>query len=180
LEEAVIEAAIEFYKRYTQGKGEALIKTAIRKQLGSQQDQAAALRVECEAQIERIDGLVRNLLDNIKPSNRDLVNQRLDELSRERDDAESQLASLNQAVLVEDEIKELLQETIVFASNLDSTLHHGSLDDRRSAIRRCVENISIDRDHGQARIALRLLPTFDGGQATAKTTEVSVPIKIGK
>ncbi|MCH8825186.1 MAG: hypothetical protein IH984_16955 [Planctomycetes bacterium] len=59
-------------------------------------------------------------------------------------------------------------------------VRHGSLDDHSSAIRRCVENIIIDRDNDQAMIVLRLLPTFDGGQATTKTTVLSVPIKIGK
>ncbi len=176
LEETVIEAAIEFYKRYTEGNGEALIKTAIRKQLGSQQEQAAERRVECEAEIERIDALVRNLLDHIKVSNRDIVNQRLDELSRERDGLESQLASLNQAVLEDDEIKELVQETIAFASSLDSTLHHGSLDQRRTALRRCVDGIVIDHPNKRAEMKLRVLPIGLDSHTTPITNTVVIEI----
>ena len=172
----MIEASIEFYKRYTHGNGVALIKTAIREQLGNQQEQAAERRIECEAQIERIDGLVRNLLDHIKVSNRDIVNQRLDELSRERDGIESQLASLNQAVLEDDEIKELVQETIIFASSLDSTLHHGSLDQRRTALRRCVDGIVIDHPNKRAEVKLRVLPIGLDSQATESAKTVIVKL----
>ena len=80
----------------------------------------------------------------------------------------------------EADIKELVQETIIFTSSLESTLNHGLLDDRRSTIRRCVKNIFIDREQGKAIIALRILPTFVGGQATEKTTDVKFPITIGK
>ena len=177
LEEAVVGATVQFYQPYTTAeKGEALIKKAIRKQLGSQQEQAAERRVECEAQIERIDDLVRNLLDHIKVSNRDMVNQRLDELSRERDGLESQLASLNQAVLEDDEIKELVQETIIFASSLDSTLHHGSLDQRRTALRRCVDGIVIDHPNKRAEMKLRVLPIGLDSHTTAITNTVVIEI----
>ena len=133
-------------------------------------------RVECEAQIERIDDLVRNLLDHIKVSNRDMVNQRLDELSRERDGLESQLASLNQAVLEDDEIKELVQETIIFASSLDSTLHHGSPDQRRTALRRCVDGVVIDHPNKRAELKLRVLPIRLDSRATASTKTVIVKL----
>ncbi len=177
LEEAVVGAAVQFYQPYTTAeKGEALIKTAIRKQLGSQQEQAAEQRVECEAEIERIDGLVRNLLDHIKVSNRDIVNQRLDELSRERDGLESQLTSLNQAVLEDDEIQELVQETIIFASSLDSTLHHGSPDQRRTALRRCVDGVVIDHPNKRAEMKLRVLPIGLDSHTTAITNPVVVEI----
>ncbi len=156
-------------KCYTQGNGEALIKTAIRKQLGRQQEQAAERRVACEAQIERIDGLVHNLLDHIKISNRDIVNQRLDELSRDWDGLDSQLASLNQAVLQDDEIRELVQETMIFASSLDSTLHHGSPDQRRTALRRCVDGIVIDHQNKRAEVKLRVLPIGLDSHTTAIT-----------
>ncbi len=176
LEEAVMDALIEFYKRYTQSNSEVLIKTAIRKQLGSQQEQAAERRVDCEAEIERIDGLVRNLLDHIKVSNRDIVNHRLDELSRERDTIESQLASLNQALLEDDEIQELVAETIAFAASLDSTLRHGSLDQRRTALRRCVDGIVIDHPNKRAEMKLRVLPIGLDSHTTAITNTLVIEL----
>ena len=180
LEEAVIKATVKFYKPFTQANGESLILKAIRKRLGSLQKDAAKRRIKCEAEIEKIDNHIRNLLDNINASNRNIANQRLDELTSERNSLESQLASLNLFIMEEADIKELVQETIIFTSSLDSMLNHGLFDDCRSVIRRGVKNIFIDRDQGQAIIALRILPTFVGGQATEKTTDVNVPIKIGK
>ncbi len=177
LEEAVVDAAVQFYQPYTIAeKGEVLIKKAIQQQLGSQQEQAAEQRVECEAESERIYGLVRNLLDHIKVSNRDIVNQRLDELSRERDGLESQLASLNQAVLEDDEIQELVQETIAFAASLDSTLHHGSLDQRRTALRRCVDGAVIDHPNKRAEMKLRVLPIGLDSHTTTITNTVVIEI----
>ena len=58
----MIEGAIEFYKRYTaEGKGETLIKKAIQQQLRTQQEQAAEQRLQCEAEIERIDSFARTV-----------------------------------------------------------------------------------------------------------------------
>ncbi|MCH8824638.1 MAG: recombinase family protein [Planctomycetes bacterium] len=180
LEEAVIKATVKFYKPFTKANGESFILKAIRKQLGSLQKDAAKRRIKCEAEIEKIDDHIRNLLDNINASNRDIANRRLDEITLERNSIESQLASLNLFIMEEADIKELVQETILFTSSLASMLNHGLFDDRRSAIRRCAKNIFIDRDNNQAIIALRILPTFVGGQATEKTTDVKVPILIGK
>ena len=70
----MIEASIKFYKRYTNSKDEALIKEAIQKQLGSQQEEAAERRIECKSEIERIYGLVLNLLDHIKAYSLDIFN----------------------------------------------------------------------------------------------------------
>ncbi|MCH8823859.1 MAG: recombinase family protein [Planctomycetes bacterium] len=180
LEEAVINATGKFYKPFTKVNGESLILKAIRKQLGSLQKDAAKRRIKYEAEIEKIDEHIKNLLDNINASNRDIANRRLDEITLERNSIESQLTSLNLLVMEEAEIKELVQETILYTTSLDSILHHGLFDDRRSAIRHCVKNIFIDRDHSQAIIALRILPTFVGGQAIEKTIDVIVPITIGK
>ena len=105
-----------------------------------------------------------------------MVNQRLDELSRERDGIESQLASLNQAVVEDDEIKELVQETIIFASSLDSTLHHGSPDQRRTALRRCVEGIVIDHQNKRAEMKLRVLPIGLDSHTTAITNTVVIKL----
>jgi len=180
LEEAVINATVKFYKPFTKVNGESLILKAIRKQLGSLQKDAAKRRIKCEVEIEKIDDHIRNLLDNINASNRDIANRRLDEITLERNSIESQLSSLNLFIMEEADIKELVQETILFTSSLDSALKHELFDDRRSVIRRCVKSIFIDRDNSQAIIALRILPTFIGGQATEMTNDVKVPIQIGK
>ncbi len=129
---------------------------------------------EVNARIQGED--VRNLLDHIKVSNRDMINQRLDELSREQDGLESQLASLNQAMLEEDKIQELVQDTLVFALSLDSTLHHGSPDQRRTLLRRCVDRIAIDHQNKQAEVKLRVLPIGLNCQAAASTKTVVVEL----
>ena len=92
------------------------------------------------------------------------------------DGLESQLASFNQAMLEDDEIQELVAETIAFAASLDSTLHHGSLDQRRTALRRCVDTMVVEHQDKRAEITLRVLPMGLDSQATAWTKTIIVKL----
>ncbi len=75
-----------------------------------------------------------------------------------------------------DEIQDLLQATVVFASSLESTLHHGSLDQRRTALRRCVDGVVIDHPNTPAELKLRILPMGLDSQATTSTKTVIVKL----
>ncbi len=96
--------------------------------------------------------------------------------SVERDTIELQLTSLDQALLEEDDVQELVAETIAFAASLDSTLHHGSLDQRRTTLRRCVNGVVIDHPNKRAAIKLRILPIGLDSHTTAITKTVVVEI----
>lgn len=61
-------------------------------------------------------------------------------------------------------------------SSLDSTLHHGSLDQRRTALRRCVEGVVIDHPNKRAELKLRVLPIGVDSHTTAGTKTVVVKL----
>ncbi len=79
-------------------------------------------------------------------------------------------------MLEDDEIQELVGETITFAASLDSTLRHGSLDQRRTALRRCVDGIVIDHPNKRAEMKLRVLPIGLDSHTTVITNTVVVEI----
>ena len=81
-------------------------------------------------------------------------------------------------MLEDDEIQELVLETIIFASSLDSTLHHGSLDQQRTALRRYVDGIVIDHPNKRAEMKLRVLPIGLDSHTTPIT--ITVVIEIAK
>ncbi len=71
---------------------------------------------------------------------------------------------------------ELVGETITFTTSLDSTLRHGSLDQRRTALRRCVDGIVIDHPNKRADLKLRVLPIGLDSHTTAITNIVVIEI----
>ncbi len=63
-----------------------------------------------QTRVRQIDRTVRSLLDNITKSNRRLVDQRLTELGKERDQIEAKLDSFRRMILSEQESRELVNQ----------------------------------------------------------------------
>ncbi len=125
-----------------------------------------------ESRLKRIDPTTRNLLDNIPKANRQLVDQRLGELAKERERLETQIESLEHLALTEAEVHDLAAETARFVACLDPSLREGPLDQRQAAVRRCIDQIVIDREQHEAKIEVRVLPTIVGGAVGAATETV--------
>ncbi|MCZ6653476.1 MAG: hypothetical protein O7D91_10680, partial [Planctomycetota bacterium] len=116
----------------------------------------------------------RNLLDNITVTNRELVDQRLEDLNKERERLETQIESLERLALTEAEVHDLAAETARFVACLEPLLGEGPLDQRQAAVRRCVDQIVIDREKHEAKIEVRVLPASVGGPVGAATETVAV------
>jgi hypothetical protein len=129
------------------------------------------------SRIEQIDKTRRNLLDNITKANRDLVDQRLEELTKERERLETRIDSTDHLVLSEAEMRDLVAETARFVATLGPSLREGPLDERHAAVHRCADEILIEPDKGEARTAVRVLPTMAGGPSTEVE---SVIVKLPK
>ncbi|HEV7297920.1 MAG TPA: recombinase family protein [Tepidisphaeraceae bacterium] len=80
LERAVVAAVVRFYdERY--GGSLAKIRRAIEAMLGEDRTRAAATQGELSLRLAKVEGTVRNLLDNITAANRAMVDRRLVELA---------------------------------------------------------------------------------------------------
>ena len=111
------------------------------------------------------------MIDNITATNRELIDDRVGELTLERVRLEQKLESLTHLLLSKEESEEIIGETARFVATLKASLTGGPLDQRQAAIRRCVEQIVVSHNEGQCRITLRRIPTTAGESLAAATAE---------
>ena len=178
LEEAVIKTLVDFYARYAGKSARKQIAKAVGIHVNEDSDQIVKQRKELESRLKHIDKTTRNLLDNITATNRQLVDQRLEELNKERERLETQIESLERLAVPEAEVHDLAAETARFVACLEPSLCEGPLDQRQAAVRRCVDQIVIDREKHEAKIEVRVLPTSVGAQVGAATETVVVRLPV--
>jgi len=184
LEGLVIQAVLDFYAIYHGKTGEARLASALQTQVGAEGRQAVQERDAIARRIEEIDRTAGNLLDHMTPANRVMADRRLAELTAERERLETRTRTLDRLALGESERRELLKQTAAFVRSLDDMLIGGQgpagLGDRQAALRRAVASIMLDRERGQARIAIRVLPVVAGGTAASPTREVVIKFDAGR
>jgi len=123
--DVVIKAVVAFYTQYTGDQTKDRIANAVGLQINNDRDQITRQRKRLAARLGRIDKTMRNLLDNITKVNRDLVDQRLEELPREQERLEGQIDSPEHLVLSEAEVRDLVAETARFVASLGPSLREG-------------------------------------------------------
>ncbi|MEE8154286.1 MAG: hypothetical protein V3T53_04930 [Phycisphaerales bacterium] len=171
LEQTIIEAVVAFYEPFSGDDAHGSIAAALDEQLGGEITQIAKTQVRFKARKRAIDKKVRTMIDNITATNRELIDDRVGELTLERERLEQKLESLTHLMLSKEESEEIIAETVLFVAALKSSLTDGPLDQRKAAIRRCVEQIVVSHNEGQFRITLRRIPTTAGESLAAATAE---------
>ncbi len=76
-----------------------------------------------------------------------------------------------------------MAETARFVACLEPSLREGPLDQRQAAVRRCVDQIVIDREEHEAKIEVHVLPASVGGPMGAATNTVVVrlpEVRLGR
>ncbi|MEM7602854.1 MAG: hypothetical protein AAF357_15765, partial [Verrucomicrobiota bacterium] len=110
-----------------------------------------------ETDRENIDASIAAMLDNISTDTRDLIEQRIAVLRKQREGLRVRSAELDRLSLREAEVQDTVQELGGFIAGLDVMLA-GSINDLRvAAIRRCITRIDVDR-LGSVSAEVRLLP----------------------
>jgi len=84
LEQKVINAILDFYRPYLQKDGRRKLAEIIKQQTGSEKEDLTNARKRAEDEHSRISKKIDNLLDNITESNRQYVDKRLNELSKQK------------------------------------------------------------------------------------------------
>lgn len=142
LENAVIDAVIDFYReRYLGEGGMDRLAEAVREHLGHEAQDIVEARERLGVDRERIESNISTLLDNISPKTRDLIEERLGELRKERDRLDSRSEELERVSVREAEVLDIVQELGAFIAGLEITLRQGVNDKRVATLRRCVERI---------------------------------------
>lgn len=76
-----------------------------------------------------------------------------------------------------EEIRDLLAQTEVFLGSLESVFREGTLDQRRSAIYRCVNRVWVDTENSAVRLEMFVFPAHVARAARAATETVSAVLR---
>lgn len=165
LERQVIKTILGFYGSYQGSRGRAKLIQTIRTQSGVESATTASARKKTAAALRRIDKIIQNLLDNITAINRDLIDQRLVELHRQRERHQDRLRQFDDSCLSPEQLDATVADAQRFLASLGPLLQTGSPDEKRAALRRCIDRIMIDKPSNRIRIQVRMVTTLPGGDA---------------
>jgi DNA invertase Pin-like site-specific DNA recombinase len=160
LEGAVIEAVLKHYAKYKGEAGMTLLTQEVRAAQGIEAEDFTTARKRLETDRREIERKIAALLDSVTPTTRDLVEERLGALRRERLLIESrgeelELLAARQAAVV-DQVRELAR----FIEGMEFTLKHGANVEKTAVLRRCVIAVCLHVQGDKTlNIALRVLPS---------------------
>lgn len=172
LESKVIESVLGFYKSYLEKDGRQKLAEAIKAQTGTEKEDITAAHQRARDELERITGIINNLLDNISENNRDHVDKRLNELTTQKQQIQSRLEELERLSLSQGEIDTIVTEGMQFLESLEFTLRNGLAEEKLTALRLCIEKILIDKPANNMRLLIRLVPV--GGLHALKGCKIYI------
>jgi hypothetical protein len=157
LETTVIDAVLKHYAKYRGEAGMTLLAQEVRAAQGIEAEDLTAARKRLEADRRETERKIAALLDNVTPKTRDLVEERLSGLRRERLLMESrseelELLATRQAAVV-DQVRELAR----FVESMEFTLRHGTNVEKMGVLRKCVLSVGVENAVEQIGVALRSL-----------------------
>ncbi|MCA9280976.1 MAG: recombinase family protein [Phycisphaeraceae bacterium] len=157
LENTVIEQVLKFYRERYQGDGGLdRLAAAVREHLGHEATDIADARSRLEADRQRTDSNIAALLDNMSAETRELIEERLADLRKQRDRLKSRADELERLALKEAQVQDIVQDLGAFIAGLEVTLRQGVNDKRMAALRRCVMEVVVDSEPLQ--LSIRILP----------------------
>ena len=158
LESTVINAVLDFYGPYLQDGGRQKVAEAIKAQIGTEKEDIAAARQRAESELERVGGIINNLLDNITEANREYVDSRVNELTQQKQQLQVRIEELDRLSLSQAEVETIVADVVQFLSGLEYTLRQGLPQEKLVALRQCIEKVSINKPSGTVRLTVRSVP----------------------
>ncbi len=175
LENAVIEAVLEFYReRYGGEGGRDRLAAAVREHLGHEAQDIAEARKRLEGDRERIESTIAQLLDNMSPETREMIEERLSELRTERERLKVRAEELERVSVREAEVQDMVGQLWAFLAGLEATLREGVNDQRVAAVRRCISFIHTTAGLERIEVLYQDLPL--ALNSSRHTTRSLVPI----
>ncbi len=158
LESAVIEAVLTHYRPYLEPGGRERLAKAVRELEGSEKCDLKQARRRLEIRSKEIGAIIRNLLDNITETNRELIDMRLKELQREEAELAAQAGQLETLSISQVSVQTIVAESMQFLAGLERTLRHGVPEEKRVSLRKCITQTRIDFRGGCMVVHVRKLP----------------------
>ncbi len=174
LETTACDAVLAYYARYQGAEGRALLERTVREALGVESADLKDARRRLEADRQRIENSIANLLDSITPTMREEAERRLGQLRAERTKLEAREAELELLQAGQAQLREAVHEQEKFLAGLEFTLRRGVPEERKAALRRCVQSVLLDKRLHRAIIEVHTLPMMN--EAMIPTHHASVAL----
>ncbi|MGP1308770.1 MAG: recombinase family protein [Phycisphaerales bacterium] len=143
LERKVIEEVVKAYRPFMGRKGRARLEQAMLAARGGELNETREARRRASQRLEEIAAQARTLLDNLSEANRVFVDERLRELTREREELERRVESLDRLAMSDREFQEAVREEHAMIEQLDRVLNCGQHEERRAFLERAMSCVII-------------------------------------
>jgi hypothetical protein len=154
LESEVIEAVLKHFASYSGKDGLERLTAAVQESLGIESKDIAEARRRLDADRRKVEGRIAGLLDHVTSRNRDMVEERLDQLRRERAALDTRREELELLATRQAAVQDQVRELGRFLDGLEFTLRHGTNVEKMAALRRCVESVKVEQT-GQTKVQVR-------------------------
>ena len=175
LETTVVDAILEFYEPYV-GNRRRLTK-AIREATGAETEEVTSARTRILGENEDLTQTINNLLDNLTEGNRDFVDRRLVELRHKREALQVQLEQLDGLSMSQAELRSTVAEAMRFLESLKYTLREGLPEEKRLALRQCVERVYVNKAAGEIKLVAHTIPLAGISGKDTKEMTARIPSK---
>ena len=175
LEQVVRERVLEYYQQYKGMEGSKRLARAVTDHLCAQTDDLSAARARLKQKQEKVQATIARVLDNVTSSTRDLVEERLGDLRRERGELTRRAEQLQCLAAEQLQCQEVIGELERYIHDLDYVLRCGVPDEQRQALRRCLRQITVDKPAGVATLELHPLPTNLLGSLEPAVVQIQLP-----
>ena len=179
LERAVVAAVVRFYdERY--GGSVAKVRRAVQAMLGADRTRAAVTQGDLRQRLEKAEGTVRNLLDNITAANRAIIDRRLVELAAEQEELRQQLEAADRLAVSDEQVREAAvaahRSIEALMAVLDEQAAPGNEHVRRGAIASAVRRVDLSADGSGATVCAAALP--EAAERRFHMTHVEVRLSL--
>jgi DNA invertase Pin-like site-specific DNA recombinase len=175
LESVITDAVLAYYARYEGDAGKTLLVEAVGCAMDLKAGDLIAARKRAESEHAQVEATIANLLDNLTPSTRDLVEHRLTTLREQRDALARRLEEIQRLAAEEKAAQEAAHDIAKFLASLDWTLRNGLGEERLTALRRCIERVVVDKPAGSAVLHIRPLPAPSLARIPAEALTLVLP-----
>jgi hypothetical protein len=122
----------------------------------------------------KVASTINKLLDNITATNRDFVDKRLAELSKEQQHLAVQSEQLEALSLSQAQVQALVEETLRFLRHLEAALRDGVPEEKRAALRQCVQRVAVAANSSAISVAVAHIPSAVSSGGSVRELKVKV------
>jgi hypothetical protein len=173
IDDAVVHAVAEFYADYTRDGGRNRLAAAVHAGLGEESEDLGTARVRAQDERAKIMHTIRNLLDNITPTNREFADERIVELGKAKAAVECRLEELRRMAEARVEANKVFATAMDSVLELPAALPLGSHAKRLSSLRKVVASIVFDSETRVAKVHVQRVPV---AELMGQTVELAVAV----